>query len=367
MDKLKKYVCIIPFMHMEILQKRSYLCCPSWLPHPIFHKDRDIKEVWNDELAQKIRQSILDGEYEYCSKTFCPSLNELINTDKIPESFPNFIEKDKLPFEINHWDIKNYVVENTSIVKKTPGELNFTFDRSCNLRCPSCRSSKYMADSDELQGIDGILKYIEQNFSENVKKIFITGSGDPFASKSFRKFLKEFDKEKFKNLNLLHLSTNGNLFTPEMWEEIKNSRDFIKYCEISIDAATKDTYENKVRLDGNWDKLLENLKFIVSLDSIICLRFSFVVQNKNYKEIEPFIELIYNLNKDRIKKYGEWSSVIYFSKIDDWYVMDNDTFNTHAVWKETHENYSDFLNEIKKVKNWENKITIQTNFNELIN
>lgn len=365
-DKLKKYICTIPFMHMEIHQERSYLCCPSWLPHPIFHNDREIKEVWNDELAQKIRQSILDGEYEYCSKTFCPSLNELINTEGPPPLFSNFVKKEKFPHEINHWDIKNYVVENTPIISKTPGELNFTFDRSCNLKCPSCRSSQYMANQDEVERINDILDYIEQNFSENVKKIFITGSGDPFASKSFRRFLKNFDKEKFKNLNILHLSTNGNLFDEKMWDEIKNSRDYIKYCEISIDAATKYTYENVTRLNGDWDKLMNNLKFIISLDSITCLRFSFVVQNKNYKEIIPFIELIYELNKERIRKFGEWSSVIYFSKVDDWYVMPPQEFDEYAVWKDSHQNYNEFLEEIKKIKNYKNKITIQTNFNELI-
>ena len=174
------------------------------------------------------------------------------------------------------------------------------------------------------------------------------------------------DKEKFKNLNILHLSTNGNLFDEKMWDEIKNSRDYIKYCEVSIDAATKYTYENVTRLNGDWDKLMNNLKFIISLDSITCLRFSFVVQNKNYKEIIPFIELIYELNKERIKKFGEWSSVIYFSKVDDWYVMPPQEFDEYAVWKDSHQNYNEFLEEIKKIKNYKNKITIQTNFNELI-
>ena len=334
------------------------------VPHPIHHNNRELKEIWNDELAQKIRQSVLDGTYEYCSKEFCPSLNTLLNTDIIPS---NFIEKSKLPYNYSDIEISNYTIENSAVIEQTPGEINFTFDKSCNLKCPSCRSQQIMASGEEVEKINNTLDYIEQHFSKNIRKIFITGSGDPFASRSFRRFLKNFDKEKFKDLNLIHLSTNGNLFTPEAWDEIKNSREFIKICEISIDAATKDTYENKVRLNGEWDKLMKNLKFIIELDSIQFLRFSFVVQQKNYKEIVPFIEMIYHLSKKRIEKFGEWSTVIYFSKIDDWYVMDNETFNENAVWKKTHKEYYKFIEEIQKIKNFSNKIKIQTNFNDLIN
>lgn len=362
-DKLKTHICTIPFMHMEVHQNRSYLCCPSWLPHPIFHKERELKEIWNDELAQKIRKSILDGTYEYCSKEFCPSLNTLVNSDIIPS---NFIKKEQLPYKYDNWEISNYTIENSTIIEQTPGEINFTFDKSCNLKCPSCRNEQIMANAEEMNKINNILDYIEQNFSKNVRKIFITGSGDPFASRSFRRFLKNFDSKKFKDLNLIHLSTNGNLFTKSVWDEIKKSRDFIKICEISIDAATKETYENKVRLNGNWDTLIENLKFIVTLDSIRFLRFSFVVQEKNYKEIIPFIKLIYELTKNRIEKMDEWSTVIYFSKIDDWYVMDENEFNKNAIWKETHPNYLHFLEEINKITNYTKKIKIQTNFNDLI-
>ena len=91
------------------------------------------------------------------------------------------------------------------------------------------------------------------------------------------------------------------------------------------------------------------------------------LQQKNYKEIVPFIEMIYHLSKKRIEKFGEWSTVIYFSKIDDWYVMDNETFNENAVWKKTHKEYYKFIEEIQKIKNFSNKIKIQTNFNDLIN
>ena len=34
-----------------------------------------------------------------------------------------------------------------------------------------------------------------------------------------------------------------------MWDSMPNVHKYVKSCEISIDAGTKDTYENKTRLD----------------------------------------------------------------------------------------------------------------------
>ena len=44
-----------------------------------------------------------------------------------------------------------------------------------------------------------------------------------------------------------------------------NIHRFVKSCEISIDGGTKDTYENKTRINGKWDELIDNLKFIAQL------------------------------------------------------------------------------------------------------
>ena len=49
---------------------------------------------------------------------------------------------------------------------------------------------------------------------------------------------------------------------------MKEVQPFVKTCEVSIDAFTKDTYENKTRIGGKWDILLENLKFITFIKTI---------------------------------------------------------------------------------------------------
>lgn len=346
------------------MEGRSYLCCAHWQDHPMKHKvDEDGNEdidIWNSELAQDIRQSVLDGNYKYCSKKFCPHLSTLLGTG---ENSGWFIEKDKLP----HKDFDGYVVDGKAYIDTTPSSLNFAFDHSCNYKCPSCRLDVKMAPSWKVKKINHILDYIKKNYSKDLRKVFITGSGDPFYSKSFRKFLTEFDPKLFPNMEDLHLSTNGSLFNKKSWDSIKNAHNYIKTVEISVDAASKNTYENITRLNGNWDNLIENIKFIRTLDSIEFLRFSFVVQTGNYKEMKDFAKLIYELCKDRINSKPEYKqTLVYFSKIDNWGHLPQQDFHKMAVWDTAHEEYTSFVEEVNNLYTLKNKIYIQSNFTDLL-
>ena len=145
--------------------------------------------------------------------------------------------------------------------------------------------------------------------------------------------------------------------------------------EISIDAATKDTYENIVRLNGKWDVLMENLFFISQIDSIKILRCSFVVQNNNYKEMLAFAKLIYEKTIKRIENQKASSSTwVYFGKIAQWGHISDAKFKESSVWEPDHENYNDFVNEVNKLYAYEKSfhnmgfggINIMSNFTDLI-
>ena len=66
----------------------------------------------------------------------------------------------------------------------------------------------------------------------------------------------------------IHIHTNGILWTEQLWERMKSVHPFVKSCEISIDAATQDTYENKTRIGGKWETLLKQLDFIINIPTI---------------------------------------------------------------------------------------------------
>jgi len=334
-DILKKYVCEMPFMYSDVQWLSQFVCCPSWAPQSIrvyedgrekwapIDKTDDVMRNWTSPQAQDIRKSVLDGSYKYCNHKICPRLNML-----------------------------------------PPEEILFGFDRSCNLKCPSCRVN--LIPNDDLKSPEHkaklhLLKSIEDNFGSGLKRIMITGSGDPFYSKIYRDYLINFDINKYPTLEQLQIITNGNLLDEKLWKQMK-ATPHIKVIEISVDASTKDTYENKTRLNGNWDKLINNLTFLATqghiIEEFVC---SMVVSKHNYKEMYMFYELITNIFKNSNFK---WGLTISYRQIVDWGTYSPEDLKELQVFNEDHILFKEFLKELKRIHNLKH---INHNFHHLIN
>jgi MoaA/NifB/PqqE/SkfB family radical SAM enzyme len=318
---LKHYICSVPFTYIEVHKNGIFSCCPSWLPNKIGDLE-NIESVWESDELKKIQQSLIDGSYKYCSKTECPYLSQLI----LKQSPSNvFINK------------KHF---NKSLISEGPTNINFAFDRSCNLSCPSCRNVAIMANGEELEFIDKTINRIQLKYGKHLKMLYLSGSADPFASKSIRKFLLNFDREKFPNLKHIHLHTNGLLLNEDMWMKLSHIHDLIKTIEISIDAATKETYEI-VRRGGNWETILENLKFISTI-KLNDKRVSFVVQDTNYIEMEDFYNLMMSIFDNNVD--------VFFNKITNWGTYSDADFKIKQIWNNTHPEFSFFLHQLNKIK-----------------
>jgi molybdenum cofactor biosynthesis enzyme MoaA len=319
-DILKQYICITPFVYLEAHKNGVYSCCPSWLPNKISNLE-DIDKAWESEELKKVQESILDGSYKYCSKTECPYLSELLNNKKIPQGFR----------PVNNFNGNDY--------KIGPTNINFAFDRSCNLSCPSCRNVAIMADGTELEFIDDTINKIVDVYGKNIKMLYLSGSADPFASKSIRKLLLNFDREKFPNVNHIHLHTNALLLTAKMWNSLSHIHDLIKTIEISVDASNEETYKI-VRRGGEWKTLIDNLNFISTL-KLRDKRISFVVQDLNYLEMENFYSLMMKIFKNNVD--------IYFNKITNWGTYSDSEFKLKQIWNESHPEFQIFLHQLNKI------------------
>ena len=317
---LKEYMCITPFVYMELHKNGIYSCCPSWLDTKVGELS-EIETVWKSETLKNIHDSILDDSYRYCSKSKCPYLSQILNEGTIPSGFS---KKSDFKFELH---------------KDGPTNINFAFDRSCNLSCPTCRNVVMMADGTELEFVENTMNDVINTFGKNIKYIYLSGSADPFASKTFRKFLLNFDKTKFPNLKQIHIHTNGLLFTEKMWNNLSNVHEYIKSFEISIDAANKETYEI-VRRGGNWDVLIENLKFIGTL-KIKSKRVSFVVQDSNYLEMEDFYNLMMGIFNNKVD--------VFFGKISNWGTYSESEFKIKNICDESHPEFNMFLHNLNKI------------------
>lgn len=349
-SKLKQFVCKNPFEYFDIQENSSYICCPSWCSKDVFTTNG--KLGWDDYHSKNVRKSILDGSYKYCDKNVCPSLNKLLNTKEIPN---NFIRKDRF---IQHYSINDY--NDLDNIEFDCKHILFGFDRSCNLKCPSCRLNMVVndkIDSDEYKLKLDILNTIEQKLARTLESILITGSGDPFYSNLYRNYLINFDKSKYPNLNEIKIITNGIMLDEKMWNSL-NAKDYIKSIEVSIDAGSKDTYEKVTRLNGNWDRLISNLKFMSTLSTINFFQLSFVVSELNYTEMYSFYELIVDIFKGRkfevvFRQHVHWEEGKY----------SEDEVNSISIFKPTHSNHNLFLNEFNKIYN---KQFVNHNFNHLV-
>jgi MoaA/NifB/PqqE/SkfB family radical SAM enzyme len=366
-DILKNYVCISPFRYLDIQTNSQHICCPSWCSTNIREdtynnnttwnlvtEEEDLSKNWNSQAVQEVRKSVLDGTYKYCNHNVCPALSSLINTGNPP---PILMERSAFEHTYNIKsldDVKNF--------KGLPEEILFGFDRSCNLKCPSCRAdliSNDDIDSDEHKRKLILLSCIEELFAASLKKIMITGSGDPFYSKIYRDYLINFNEQLYPNLECIQIITNGVLLNEKMWSSLK-SKKYIKVVEISIDAGSKNTYENVTRLNGDWDKLMENIKFLSTQSSIIHMTFSMVVSQHNYKEMLQIYNIISDIFKTstvgfdiHYRQHIHWETGKYSIK-----EVDN-----ISVFNPTHPLFSDFMLELKKICNLDK---INHNFHHLL-
>ncbi|MEL6485832.1 MAG: radical SAM protein, partial [Pseudomonadota bacterium] len=219
-----------------------------------------------------------------------------------------------------------------------PETVNLAYDRTCNLACPSCRVSKYAADTKTRERYatmqeDNILPMLK-----NAKTVFVTGSGDPFASKNFRTLMKDLTEEEYPELGF-QIMTNAMLLTPKQWAEFPTLHGRTRLMKVSIDAATGPTHE-KLRLGAKWPVMMENMKFageLAARGEVDCYELVFTVQQDNYLEMADAVDLA--------KEVGAQS--IYFARITNWGTFTPAQFAHKAVFMPSHPEYRAFLKEMQ--------------------
>ena len=318
----KDYACTAPFSYNEITNDGQYLFCPGWLPTDV--KDSDnFKENFYNKKSKEIRESILDGSYKFCKENLCPHLSSF-NKGNIPSAF-----KPKT----------NPIFKNPKL-----NWLTFGFDLSCNLGCPSCRSEFINFVGEQRIQMDKILDNVIEQLGSELTGLSICGGAEPFFSKTMMRFMREFDSSKFPKLKKIHLHTNGTLWNKNSWKAITPIHKYISTCEISMDAGTKEVY-NIVRLGGDWDKLMNNIDFVLTIPTIKSIRFSFVVQQRNYKDMENFYKLIHSKMKGSDKGF-----TIFFNPIVEWGEFEQqNNFKEQEIHNPSHSEYQKFLEELNKI------------------
>jgi MoaA/NifB/PqqE/SkfB family radical SAM enzyme len=295
---LKDYGCYRLSKYIEIHTSGDIsICCFTWLPKFVGNILTDSPEqILNNIERLSLINDMNHGKFTECND-HCPHINSILSGKK-PDTYI-------VPLE-----------ELDSYKKKIPLTINFTYDPSCNLQCPSCRNEMIMYSLGENETLDkihnGVKNLIDYLLNSGEKLMLsITGSGDAFASPMYWDYLKNLKPNK--NLSL-KLFTNGILMTEEKLQEIKHLWDNIYQINVSIDAATEKTY-SIVRKNGSLKKVKRNLQILNDLigrqtfGNLKVFLTNFTVQKSNYKEIKEFTQ--WQLSYDHLTR-------IYFNLAVQW-------------------------------------------------
>jgi len=298
MNSVKTVKCLVPFTQFYAnTGGECYSCCYDWtiLGNAGWLKNNTIMDLWNGKKMQFIRKAILENKLEkVCNFKYCPvaKKNEIIKVD--------------WPWGDDHFKaIIEQIHQGKTILETAPYIIGTASSGKCNLRCTMCVSHEDILKPDEKFDELFYTKYLPEILPK-LSRLQLAGNGEVLFNKNSRRFLQNLDASKYPSLKI-KLITNANLFTPKIWETIKHNN--FEEIIVSIDAARKDTYE-KIRINGKWEVLLDNLIFISELRQqgrFNNYTISYVVLRSNYEEIKEFVQLGIDLSVDRIlfqKVYG---------------------------------------------------------------
>ncbi len=316
----KQLFCSRPFRWFEVTGGQRFgevfLCCPSWLPLPVGNlTTHSVDEIWNGPTAQEIRRSILQGTFDYCIGSRCPFLQS-VSGPVCPVE------------ELADAELRQVAAQHEVALSFGPQQLNCSFDSSCNLSCPSCRS-EVVIELGRKTELEALRAKLSVEALTDIRGLYITGSGDPFGSPFFRRWLQTMRRADIPMLESIHLHTNALLWTPRLWSTIPEEiREVIASAHVSIDAATAATYAVN-RRGGVFARLLENLQFVAQLRAegpLRTLAISMVVQANNFREMVQFVGLGADLSVD----------VVYFSQLVNWGTFSDEEYQQRAVHLPTH-------------------------------
>jgi MoaA/NifB/PqqE/SkfB family radical SAM enzyme len=282
---LRNFICPNPFQRFDIGPNGDVLvCCGHWLPGPIGNfMTSSMDEVLNSHRAQKVRESVTDGSYKYCNHLECgPMIRDILPTrdEFVPPITRQSVADDG--FRVEGID-----------------SLMFAFDQTCNLSCPSCRShrivEKASASTEKAQAVEQKLLPI----LPTVRVLHINPAGELFASKSSRRLLALINDDRCPEL-VIDIISNGTLFSEAEWAKFPGIHNKVRSIRISVDAASKLTFERLRRL-GDWEDFIQNMNFLSQLRQTGIFRefkFSFTYQLENFREMPAFIEFCESLGVD---------------------------------------------------------------------
>lgn len=328
-------ICLSPFVSISIGDDgRIRLCgCYSWMPTAIGNiYDTPLLELLSNDLAKKIRESIVQGGYEYCNEKNCGVIrNDLLNS------------KESLPDQVK-WQIQ----DSSRVVM--PREIYISGDYTCNLSCPSCRTHVIKSTEAEKQQQQALADKMTNNLfskpTEDVINLTLSTTGELFASAFLLQFVSGISRQNFPNV-FLQIQTNG-LLCEKNWHKLGGMQDAVKKITVTIDASRDKTYE-KLRRGGTWKEIMSAMAWLQAKkkQNGMKLQTRIVVQKDNFQELEEFYYMSKNFDADQVE----------YARIKNWFTMTDDKFKEVDILHPDHPQYKEAMEVMNRVINLPDVLT----------
>lgn len=322
------FVCQRPFKHAELGgEGRMTSCCGinhllQWNT-PVYYSE--FEHVWHSNVMKVIRLSMINGTYSFCNPLKCNYIyddeKQQIDTNELSHAYSWTREEldeigKRTEYPVNTlFDAKRYEIREDEY----PSELQCSFDKSCNLRCASCREQVYIASNAERKRLDNFAEKLKRSVLPHIERIKFSG-GEVCVSPTYHKII--FDPDNF-HIRKVQMISNGSIFTEDFFEKLKGRFDETVIM-ISMDGATKETAE-KLRRGIDFDKWKTNMEFLSQMrkeNQIQKLYYNFVVQRDNYMEMADYVKMCLSYHADSIK----------FSRLMNWLGSANEEYEKIAMW-----------------------------------
>jgi MoaA/NifB/PqqE/SkfB family radical SAM enzyme len=319
--------CNIPWNTLGVNANGNVFICqsPSWIPifvGNILEQD-NIFDILNSDSALKIRQEILSNRYYYCNSKICGFFAE-IDSNKFSKN----------PIDTNPLEL---IKTSELYVNQIPSSLIFDFDYTCNFKCPSCRIEHLNWNNHHIiRPVNNqLVKKIKEQIIDKIENQEVNirwAGGEPFMSEVYLELLEYIISKGKRNIQNI-IQTNGSLLIAKQ-DLVKQLLPYITEIRISFDAGSADVY-NVTRIGGNWENLIENVKFLVKYvnENNIQTKIlaDFVVQKNNYKDLPNYVALCNELGIEVNKTQKMWN----------WGTWNTELFNDMDVYNTDHPLYED--------------------------
>jgi MoaA/NifB/PqqE/SkfB family radical SAM enzyme len=312
--------CVHPSTIINIATEGNiYSCnCPNFLPYIVANvlDLNSFEEFWGKSNVKEIIKTIDERTFDYCDTAMC-GIAEIAG-----DNAQGFIDRN------SSWGDEDI---------KHPKETNIIVgvDDSCNLQCPSCRLYKKdynRRDTSKNSYIYNEISEIHEHIKNLINKynheslIQFGGTGDPFYSLTTVNLISKLE---YNPLHRYRFKTNG-MSIRAVLPKLKIFPS-VESIDFSLDAATKETHE-KIRLGSNWDKVINNIKWLSDLPNRPRIMVNFTFQNDNFRELIKFNEFVSNELKVDFISYNLY---------DQWPHITDEIYAKNAVHLPTHPNYTE--------------------------